>query len=94
MNKRILLQQNLDLFELSLLSKENMREKSEYNNYCAIRFLMVMIVGCCKNLYSLVTGIEFSHTGGKFFLPCKVAVKVGCQIDLLKLYAYKRLRWR
>ena len=31
MNKRIQLQQNLDFFKLSLLSKENIREKSEYN---------------------------------------------------------------
>ena len=31
MNKRIQLQQNLNFFKLSLLSKENIREKSEYN---------------------------------------------------------------
>ena len=31
MNKRIQLQQNLDFFELSLLSKENKIEKSKYN---------------------------------------------------------------
>ena len=29
--KAIQFQQNMDIFELSLLSKENIREKSEYN---------------------------------------------------------------